>query len=471
MTKTWDLFISHASEDKATVARPLADLLARLGLRVWYDEFSLSLGDSLRRKIDHGLAESRFGLVILSKSFFAKEWPQRELDGLVAREIEGSKVILPLWHGVTRADVSRFSPPLADKLAANTDLGLEAIAAQIAEAVREAVDLVPESKRSASPTSPSRRPASRRPQRSGGTTQSRNAPAISTGSSFLDFALGTGGWPIGFVSQIYGPSGAGKTSLALAAIRQCQLSGKTAAYIDADRAQTATTLDRFGVNRSDLLLSSPTTLDEVVEITLALVGSKKVGLVVVDTIASLPCKSLLNSDTEEMLSEPHLQRQLMFRFAEHLGSIARDGKAAVLILNRVMHKVGVMFGNPEDIPWFTAPLKDLFSLVVDVRLMGVVKSGERAVGFEMNAKCVKNRLAVPYRAARFSIDYRKGIMDLDSIINYAASNGLLKKRQRAYVFDGEPIGHSLAAVAVACETNQVLLSRLREAVLLDFEAS
>jgi len=108
MTKSWDPLISHASEDKTAVARPLADLLSGLGLRVWYDEFSLLLGDSLRRKIDRGLAESRFGLVILSKSFFAKEWPQRELDGLVAREIEGSKVILPIWHGVTRTEVSRF---------------------------------------------------------------------------------------------------------------------------------------------------------------------------------------------------------------------------------------------------------------------------------------------------------------------------------------------------------------------------
>lgn len=116
----YDVFISHASEDKNDIARPLAKELEKLGFSVWFDEFSLKVGDSLRRAIDSGLRLSRFGVIILSKSFFAKNWPQYELNGLVSREIEGKKVILPVWHGVTKKEVEHFSPSLSDKVAANT---------------------------------------------------------------------------------------------------------------------------------------------------------------------------------------------------------------------------------------------------------------------------------------------------------------------------------------------------------------
>jgi hypothetical protein len=116
----YDFFISHASKDKDDFVRPLAEKLRSLGARVWYDEFTLSIGDSLRRSIDHGLARSRFGIVVLSPSFFEKDWTQYELDGLVTRDIDGPKVILPIWHAVTKEDVKRFSPTLADRLAYST---------------------------------------------------------------------------------------------------------------------------------------------------------------------------------------------------------------------------------------------------------------------------------------------------------------------------------------------------------------
>lgn len=118
---TYDVFISHAYEEKAEVARPLADLLIDRGLTVWYDDFALTIGDSLRRNIDRGLASSRFGVIILSPDFFRKEWPQAELDGLVAKQrTSGDKVILPVWHRVTRDDVLAASPTLADLKALNT---------------------------------------------------------------------------------------------------------------------------------------------------------------------------------------------------------------------------------------------------------------------------------------------------------------------------------------------------------------
>lgn len=118
----YDVFISHASEDKESFVRPFAEKLTAAGITPFYDEMSLTWGDSLRRRIDQGLARSRFGIVVLSKSFFAKEWPQRELDGLVALEIQGQSRILPIWHEVSKDEVARFSPTLADKVALNTSL-------------------------------------------------------------------------------------------------------------------------------------------------------------------------------------------------------------------------------------------------------------------------------------------------------------------------------------------------------------
>ncbi len=132
----WDVFISHAWEDKEDIARPLAETLRRRGLRVWYDEYTLTLGDSLRRSIDRGLAQSKYGIVILSPNFFAKEWPQRELDGLVAKEVSSGKTILPVWHNVTWEDVRPFSPILADKLAVSTAKGLDVVVEEILRVLR-----------------------------------------------------------------------------------------------------------------------------------------------------------------------------------------------------------------------------------------------------------------------------------------------------------------------------------------------
>jgi TIR domain len=132
---SWDVFISHASEDKDAVARPLADLLSGCGLSIWLDEQELRLGDRLRDKIDEGLAESRFGVVVLSRSFFAKDWPKRELDGLFARETTHNKVILPIWHEVDQEFISRYSPLVAGRIAASTERGIGTVASEILNVV------------------------------------------------------------------------------------------------------------------------------------------------------------------------------------------------------------------------------------------------------------------------------------------------------------------------------------------------
>jgi len=133
----FDFFISHATEDKDAFARPFATKLRENGARVWFDEFTLTIGDGLRRSIDRGLANSRFGIVILSPSFFAKNWPQYELDGLTARQIMGQKVILPIWHDIDREKITRYSPPLADMLAfTTTAMSIDAMVNELLQLTR-----------------------------------------------------------------------------------------------------------------------------------------------------------------------------------------------------------------------------------------------------------------------------------------------------------------------------------------------
>jgi hypothetical protein len=137
--KEYDVFISHATEDKERVVRPLAHALREKGLDVWYDEFELRIGDSLRRKIDVGIARSGFGVVVLSSAFFAKGWPQYELDGLVTMAVSGKQVLLPLWHDVSKDEVVSYSPSLADRVALRTsDYTIEEIATEITTVIRPA---------------------------------------------------------------------------------------------------------------------------------------------------------------------------------------------------------------------------------------------------------------------------------------------------------------------------------------------
>lgn len=132
--ESFDVFISHASEDKDSIVRLLASELIKQGLKVWYDELTLRIGDSLRQKIDKGLARSRVGLVVLSPSFISKGWTNYELDGIVSRTVSGEQILLPIWHNVTKQEVIDFSPSLADKLARSTTTHTaEEIAIEIAE--------------------------------------------------------------------------------------------------------------------------------------------------------------------------------------------------------------------------------------------------------------------------------------------------------------------------------------------------
>ncbi len=136
ISKMYDVFIAHASEDKIFV-EPLAQKLRSKGLNVWYDDFILKVGMSLRREIDKGIAQSRYGIVVLSKSFFEKDWPQKELDGLSAKDAAEKDVILPIWYKIDKKGVSRYSPTLAGIIAAKCEDGIDNVIDKIIEAIGE----------------------------------------------------------------------------------------------------------------------------------------------------------------------------------------------------------------------------------------------------------------------------------------------------------------------------------------------
>ena len=139
----WDAFICHASEDKESFVRELARRLISEGLRIWYDDFTLTVGDSLRRSIDQGLNSSRHAVVVLSPSFFSKEWPQRELDGVATRDLATRKVILPVWLNLEAKDVQRFSPTLADRKATKASDGIEKVVHDLLQVLKPEPRKVP----------------------------------------------------------------------------------------------------------------------------------------------------------------------------------------------------------------------------------------------------------------------------------------------------------------------------------------
>lgn len=132
---SWDVFVCHASEDKIPFVRDLAQALQTKAVKVWYDDFTLKVGDSLRRSIDRGLSLSRYGIVVISHNFLNKEWPQKELDGLTAREVEGRKVILPVWHNIDAQTVRSYSPILSDRLATSSSKGLNQVVADLLQVI------------------------------------------------------------------------------------------------------------------------------------------------------------------------------------------------------------------------------------------------------------------------------------------------------------------------------------------------
>ena len=258
----------------------------------------------------------------------------------------------------------------------------------------------------------------------GETTTVAAAGIISTGSISLDIALGIGGIPRGRIIEIFGPESTGKTTLALHIIAEAQKKGGVAAYIDVEHALDPVYSGHLGVNIDDMLISQPDTGEQALEICEALVRSGAVDVIVVDSVAALVPRAEIEGEMGD--SQVALQARLMSQALRKLAvAIGRSGTAVVFI-NQLREKVGIVFGNPEVTPGGRA-LKFYSSVRIDLRRSETIKQGEVAVGNRVKARIVKNKVAAPFRTAEFDIMFDHGISREGDLLDLGVEMGLIKK--------------------------------------------
>ena len=290
-----------------------------------------------------------------------------------------------------------------------------------------------------------------------GQTSRLSVDVISTGSLALDIALGVGGIPRGRVTEIYGQESSGKTTLGYHIIAEAQKAGGIAAFIDAEHAVDAMYARNIGVDVDSLLVSQPDTGEEALEIVDALVRSGAVDVVALDSVAALVPKSEIEGEMGE--SHVGLQARLMSQALRKIGGSVSKSNTAVVFINQIREKIGVMFGNPETTPGGRA-LKFWASVRLEVRKVETLKQGAEMVGCRARVKVVKNKVAPPFRQAEFDIMFGKGISKPGGVLDMSAELGLVSKVGTWFTYGNTRLGQGRENAKQYLEEHPELIDEL-----------
>ena len=287
--------------------------------------------------------------------------------------------------------------------------------------------------------------------------QPADVDVIPTGAISLDMALGVGGVPRGRVTEIYGPAGGGKTTLALHILAEAQKAGGVGAFIDAEHALDPDWARKIGVNIDELLISQPDSGEQALQIVETLVRSGTVDVVVIDSVAALVPRGEIAGEMGEF--QIGLQARLMSQALRKLSGIISKTKTVVIFLNQTRMKIGILFGNPETTPGGLA-LKFYASVRIELRRIGQIKHGDEIIGNRIKAKIVKNKVAAPFRTTELDIYYNEGISYLSDILNTGLKQGVIKKAGSWLQHENIKLGQGMDASKTFLKENPEITKKI-----------
>ena len=296
-----------------------------------------------------------------------------------------------------------------------------------------------------------------------GDRESVDVDVIPSGSLLLDEALGVGGYPKGRIIEIYGPESSGKTTLALHAIAECQKQGGRAAFIDAEHSIDPSYARKLGVDVDELILSQPDSGEQALEIAEMLASSGAINLIVVDSVAALVPQAELDGEMGD--SSVGMQARLMSKALRKIAGILNKKECAMIFINQLREKVGVMYGNPETTSGGRA-LKFYATIRLDIRRTEAIKTGSEVTGNTCRIKVVKNKVAAPFKQCEVDIVYGEGISKDGEILDCATELGIVKKSGSWYEYNGQKIAQGRDGAKNYLKANEDVKNALIKAIKL-----